>query len=363
MYAADQQKKAANKGAKRAGQISAQERMDRDRYSQMAGAEGQLAREQLRSSEAARGLVMGQLGAPGTYGSDTAGSGSFQVNLGGAGNAFGSSPGGLYGEKTLSGVAEGGKYNRKTGQTSGEWEVTGTVDDPFETATRITNQAQFSAVSALVGEAVQLGNREGEMWDNLTNSSIGGVMAGAARQQRAAMEMISRSMARGGSARRAGLAIAQKMAVTEQNNKMLTDGLWKARNDLEAVRSSTIQNNINFANAWVDNQSGIRDSYTQALASLRTHWTGIVPALLGANSSSAGAAFKANIGATDALMTSQTTKANAIASAAQYLGGALQNQVGIWKDKQDANQTPAGAATGNAAAQYGPNPTSADYGN
>jgi hypothetical protein len=172
------------------------------------------------------------------------------------------------------------------------------------------------------------------------------------------MENIARDVARGGSARRAGLALAQKMAVTEANNRQLSDGLWAARNNLEVTRTSIMQGNIKFANAWVDNQSGIRDTYTQALTNLRVYWSGIAPALLGANTAAAGQAHTANQNATDALMESAQTRANAISGAAQYIGGAI--------TKYAAPSDPAitgtgGGAGGAAGALYGPNPTSADY--
>jgi hypothetical protein len=357
MYASEQQKKAGEKGAKAAGRISAAEAMYRDQTSKKIGAEATFARDQLRSAETARGLVMGQLGAPGTYGSTSAGQGAFQVDLGApGGGGFGSAPDGLYGERTISGVAEGGKFDRKTGKTSGSWEVTGTVDDPFETATRITNQSMFSAVSAMVGEAVQLGNREGEMWDMLNNSATGGVMAGAARVQRAAMEQISRSIARGGSARRAGFAMAQKMMATEQNNRLLTEGLWEARQNLENTRTNIMQGNISYAMAWVDNQSGIRDTYVNSLTSLRTFWSGMAPALLSANTAAAGQAHLANSTATDALMESATTRANAISGASQYIGGAIQKYGGQIKAAGTAAE-----ASGAGTPLYGPNPTDARY--
>ena len=363
MYAADQQKMAGEKGAKQAGKISAAEAMYRDQTSQKVGAEATLARDQLRSAETARGLVLGQLGAPGTYGSNTAGQGAFKVDFGAGGGGFGSSPDGLYGERTISGVAEGGKYDRKTGKTSGEWSVTGTVADPFETANRITSQSQFSAVSAMVAEAVQLGNREGEMWDTLNNSAIGGVMAGAARVQRAAMEQISRSIARGGSARKAGFAMAQKMVATEQNNRMLTDGLWAARQNLENTRLSIMQGNLSYANSWVDNQAGIRDTYVKTLTSLRTLWSTLAPALLSANTAAAGQAHTANSMATDALMESQTTRSNAISGAAQYIGGAIMKYGGQAQGGTGAGTAAGASLSGGSTALYGPNPTSADYGN
>jgi hypothetical protein len=238
-------------------------------------------------------------------------------------SAFGSQPGGLYGDREISGVAAGGKYKAKKGKMTGEFSVSGTVDDPFETATNITNQAQFSAVSSLVGQAIELGNREGELWDALNNSAIGGVMQGAARQQRAAMEEIARGVARGGGARRAGFAAAQKMYAQERINTQLTEGLWKARVNLETTRNQIIQGNLSFANSWVDNQAGIRDTYTSALTNLRTFWSSITPALLGANTAAAGQSQAANAQATDALMSAQAQKGQVISGLVESLSGAL----------------------------------------
>lgn len=321
IYASEQQKKQSDKGLKAQQGLSAQERADRAVLSDRVDAEAQLAREQLTSSETARGLVLGQLGRPGTYGPTGAGQGEFAIDLGasprGLEGLSPTAPGasrGLYGDRTISGTSEGG----------GKYSVEGQVADPFETAKNITDQEQFKAVSGLVAEAVQLGNREGPLWDQLNNSVVGGVYESAAQLQRQQMEEISRAVARGGTARRAGFALAQKFQVQENINRQRTQQLWQSKLKLEEYRNQTIQGNLAFAQKWVDNQAGIRDTFTSALTNLRTFWSSTMPALaIPAGISSLANQSTAQQMATDAQLAATTAKSQAITGAVESISGGL----------------------------------------
>jgi hypothetical protein len=196
--------------------------------------------------------------------------------------------------------------------------------DPEAIAAGVMAQPQFAAVSGMVAEANQLINREGPLWNQLNNSIVGSVYEGAAAAQRQQMEELSRAMARGGSARRQGLALAQKFQVQENINRERSTQLWQSKMALEQFRTQAAQQNLSFANAWVDNQSGVRDSFTAALTNLRTFWSQTIPAAaMGAAASAQATGSQAIQAGNDALMAAQGAKWNAIQGGVEALGGAF----------------------------------------
>jgi hypothetical protein len=200
--------------------------------------------------------------------------------------------------------------------------------DPESAALSIAAQPQFAAVSAMVAEANQLMNREGPLWNQLNQSVVGSVYEGAAALQRQQMEEVSRSMARGGTARRAGLAIAQRFQVQENINRQRSTQLWQSRMALEQYRTQAAQQNISFANAWVDNQAGIRDSFQGALTNLRTFWSQTIPALAIPGGTAQARTQAGGIQAgTDALLAASNTKFQAISGAVETFGGAMQSVI------------------------------------
>jgi hypothetical protein len=286
IYGGMQKDKAAKKAAKAGQGAVGATAEERAQISKEVAAEAQFARRQTQSAETARGLVMGQLGREGTYGPTSAGQGQFSVDLGRPSGLSGLwAPGaqaGLYGDTSITGVSDKATYNRKSlnrRDIQGEFNVEGYVADPYETAANITNTAQFGTVSAMVAQANQLANREGELWDTLNNSVIGGVFEGAARQQREMMGQLSKAAARGGGSARAGLRIAQQFAVQESVNRERTTALWSAKLKLEEHVNKTVQSNINFATGWVNNQAGIRDTFVNTMNEMRTFWSRVIPSI------------------------------------------------------------------------------------
>lgn len=299
--------------------------------SEQVRAEQQLATEQVRSAETARGIVMGMLGAPGTYGKGSVGEGEFAVNTQPKGLYGINAPTGLYGTRVIE------------GHTAGRpWQVEGTVDDPFATAKRITDQAQFSAVSSMVGQAVELGNREGELWDAMYDSTIGAVFDKAGHMQRQVAEEISRSIARGGTARRAGFAMALNIKAQEDINRTRVNELAAARVGLETSVNQIITSNLSFANDWVDNQAGIRDSYTNALASLRTYWSSIMPGILGGGvTNDLNSLLKSGDASLSQLVAAQGQKGQAIGGAVESVFGTLGSLAANYDSGSGADSTPA----------------------
>ena len=315
--------------------LTAQKKMGRaasrqqQAMSAQVGAEAEFARENLRASEQARLGVTSMLGAPGTYGPAPGGEDfglGMPAGLSGIA-APGAFPGGIWGEEvTKKGLIKGGKYSKKTGRLKGSvpWEVKGRVLDPEALAGGIMAQPQFGAVSAMVAEANQLMNREGPLWNELNNSIVGSVYEGAASMQRQQMEEISRMMARGGNAKAMGQTMAQRFKVQEDVNRMRTTQLWQSRMALDQWRTQAVQSNLSFANAWVDNQAGIRDTYQAALANTRTFWSSTIPAAaMGAQAQVTGSTQKAMGQSYDAVMSAQGTKFNAIMGAVEGITGAL----------------------------------------
>ena len=68
--------------------------------------------------------------------------------------------------------------------------------------------------------------------------------------------------------------MAQAMQVQEKVNRARTGELWQAKAGLEKFRTQQVQSINTFADAWVGNQAGIRDTFTGALNTLQMHWLG-----------------------------------------------------------------------------------------
>lgn len=310
-------KSASKKASKASKKIAEQSRQERSAVSQAAQAEQELAIQQRQAAEETRLRVGMQLGAPGTYGPQEGPTGLFDFQPAGVGGmgAPGTVPGGLWGDRVSKDVVEG-----KT-----RIDIEGQVMDPEKMTASIMAQPQARAVSGMVAEANQLMNREGPLWNELNNSVTGSIYEGAAAAQRQQLEEISRMTAQGGNARRAGLAMAQRFKVQEDVNRQRMGQLWNARMGLEKFRLTTAQNNLSYANQWVSNQAGIRDTFTSALTSLRTHWsTTIAPALISAASSSEATSQQAQAGISQAQMATANAQGQAISGALESMTGALQ---------------------------------------
>jgi hypothetical protein len=299
---------------------------DREKYSQMTQAEQGIARQNLLASEQARLNVMGSLGTSGTYGDP--GSYGGPISLGTL------KPTGLSGLNRRSGdVFSAGGTTTRSGTVSGEdvklgkkarwkgerpWEVTGVNLDPDAMASAVEGTAGFRTVSRMVAEAEQLMNREGPLWDELNNSIVGGIYESNAAFQRQAMEQVSRAMARGGSARRVGLQMAQAFQVQEKINRQRTGQLWQAKQGLEQWRTQYAQQVTSYSQSWVSNQAGIRDSFTNALQNLQLYWSSTMAPTLAS----------ASVGAQEATQRGISNASQGLYDAAGVRGQAITGAVG-----------------------------------
>jgi hypothetical protein len=319
-------------------QIKSQERIhesgaaEREKLSQMTRADQDIARQNLLASEQARLNVMSSLGTPGTYGSVGSRSGPISLGvlkpIGLAGlNRSGGDTLTASGELTKTGrvTAEDvqlGKKARWKGMR--EWNVTGANLDPDAMASAVEGTAGFRTVSRMVAEAEQLMNREGPLWDQLNNSVVGGIYESNAAFQRQAMEEVSRMMARGGTARRVGLQMAQAFQVQEQVNRTRTGQLWQAKMGLEKFRTDYSQQVTSYSQAWVSNQAGIRDSFTNALQNLQLYWSStMAPTLVGASVGAQQSTQQGVLSAGRGLMDAANTQGQAISGATQGMIGAI----------------------------------------
>jgi len=347
-------------------QIKSQERIheesaaERQRSSQMARADAEIAQKNLLQSEQARLNILTSLGQPGTYGPGI-GDRTGPISLG---ILAPTKLSGLYGSQQNSLSAAGrmsitgsvdprevALRNQPRISIAKKWETTGVDLDPAAMAAEVKSSAGFRTVSRMVAEAEQLMNREGPLWDQLNNSIVGGIYESNATFQRQAMEQVARNLARGGTARRAGLQVAQAMQVQEGINRQRTNQLWQAKLSLEEFRSSYGQQVQSFSQAWVSNHAGIRDAFTTALNNLQMHWAStMAPVLAGATVGAQSATQQGIANASQGAMQAIATSANAMSGAFQSIQGIGQQVLGYGLSQMGASPTiPASYATGSAS--------------
>lgn len=330
---ADAQKKSARDMIKAQDKLYEHGAVTREMYSQKVGAQAEIAQQQLRTSEQVRFNITSLLGQPGTY--DKPGpTGPFTSPLGLGGI---SAPGGVRdGALLASGgthITESGRVGSKDIGSPGsrahfagklKWEESGDIMDTDRVTNELASTSQFRTISRLTAEAEQLANREGPLWDELNASVTGGIYAGAAAGQRQMMEQISREMAKGGGARRQGMAMASAMRMQENINRERSSALWQAKVGLEQLRTSAITDVHNLTNSWLNNTAGIRDTFTANLNNLQTFWSQVMPAnLIGAQSATQQNMANNMMQAGQHMMNATTAKYQAIIGGVNGIVGGL----------------------------------------
>jgi len=331
--AADSQQKTAQEMIDAMYRLQEEGAAQRQSVSEQARADQDISRQNLLATESAQLNVLSSLGTPGSYG-PSPGSTSGPISLGVL------KPTGLSGYNPATNGLLAGDVT-KTGRVTGldvainkrpmykgekDWSVTGANLDPNAMADQVKSTSGFRTVSAMVAEAEQLMNRQGPLWNQLNNSIVGTVSAGAAAASRDAIDQMSRAIAKGGTARRAGLQMAQAFQAQEQINRDKTNSLWQAKANLEELRTTYAKDVTSFAQNWVSNTSGIRDSFTSALVNLQNHWSstiapGLISATVGAQSATQTGITNNSQGLYDAI----NTRLAATQGASQMLMGAGQS--------------------------------------
>jgi len=204
-----------------------------------------------------------------------------------------------------------------------KWEVEGMVMDPDQMAAQIKSTSGFRQVSRLVAESEQMLNRRGRLWEEMNNSVVGGIYESSSAFQKQAMEELSREVARGGSARNRAMATAQKFQVQEGINRQRSSALWQSKLGMEQWVRANAASVQNFAMAWTQNQSGIRDSFTANLTNLSTFWTQtMAPQLVSASVSSQTATQQGALAAQGMYNEAAKTKTAMYAAQAAIIKGA-----------------------------------------
>ena len=310
---------------------------DREKLSQQSQAHADIARGNLLATEQAQVQVMSMLGQPGTYGSTAASGGP--IKLGGMMSPLGVS--GIEGAGPLSSkTTRYGKVTRKDyglgkGRAEGkfkkgrEWEVEGDELNADAMAQAAMGTAAFRSVSAMVAEAEQLQNRTGPLWNQLNNSIVGSIYESSAAGQKDAMENMARQLAKGGTARHLGLQMASAMQIQEQTNRTRTGQLWQAKAQLEEFRVNQVKATTSYAQSWVQNASGIRDSFTANLNELQMHWATTMAPHLATATVGATAATQAGVAeASQGLMSALQAKNMGIQGMIKSISGAASYGIG-----------------------------------
>ena len=219
-----------------------------------------------QAAEMAGMEVYSMLGAPGTYEMPGAEGGAVGTPLGTSEGIFATEGAGTEKSSTAKSLlrrqpqalAEGGSL---AGPREG-------IIDPKAYASKIAQSSSFRMQSRMTAEAEQLLAQEGPLWEQLSNSTLGQIMEGAATQQREAMRDIRNRAAKGGSARRQALNDAQSLLVQERATQTRVQQTWQANLALfDTVRNyaSKVQTeNVKF----MDGLPMIRQTYTNTLAQL-----------------------------------------------------------------------------------------------
>jgi len=99
---------------------------------------------------------------------------------------------------------------------------------------------------------------------------------------------------------------------------------------LEEYRSKYAQEVTSYANAWVSNTAGIRDSFTNALQNLQLHWSQtLAPTLVGATVGAQSATQSGVLAASQGLYDAIKTQDAAISGAMQGVTGMGQSMMGM----------------------------------
>ena len=299
--------------------------IERTALGQKAESAREIAEEQRARTETARVGLFTSLGAPGTYGPEAAG----QYGQSGMGAPSGLS--GLYGLETREGQVSAEDIGGTLSKRISDWKTTGQMLDVDKFLQTAKSSASFRTVSKMVAESEQLLSRSGPLWDGMYNSVMGGIMEGAASQQREMMDQISRDMARSGTARRQGLATVQKMQAIEAVNRQRVQATWQASLALEQWVRQYAANTQNFAQGWVNNHDGVRDQFSSAMTELTNFWTtSTMPIMMQASS----ADYRTSAAMLQPIMSAQRESASAFSQALSLgisgVGNLIGSKIGGW---------------------------------
>lgn len=258
-----------------------------------------LAQKQLSAAESARIGLFNRLGDIGTYEEgyeDYARRTRGPTGLAGAigGGTPTGTTGGLFTRveekdkvkgtfQYVSDISEGGAVTGKNVGRDFSVTVEGDVLNVPAYLEQVQDSRTFRMMSRLTAEADQLIRREGPLWDELNKSVVGSIYEQTGALQRETMRTISDNLAKGGTARRAGLAAIEAMRAQENINRQRTEALWQSSMAVEQWTRDNASKVMQMNQDYVNNLGGIRDSYNQMMTNITMfHGTGVMPAQINA---------------------------------------------------------------------------------
>ncbi len=204
------------------------------------------------TSEQAKFNVLGLLGTEGTYGPDAPGGGSFENIMNTTNTGYGQV------DQNLRAYADWGGFKQLDTPRLG-------VIDPDKYASAISKTPLFQIQSQQVAEAKQLVDREGPLWDRLSNSILGTIHEGAALQLRDTLRQLKNNYAKGGTARRASVNEFNTILAQERAMRTRVQETWKANLQLHDFVNQNVDRVIAGSQRFVDNLPGLNESYRNAM--------------------------------------------------------------------------------------------------
>ena len=232
--------------------------------SAIAAAQPEEIRTRRTAAEQTYSNVLARLGAEGTYG-DSAGTTGGGSILGDQGDVFKT-------EKAKSGFAR--DIDRRFHDDSVIQDITSL--DPEKATKAIEKSKQFQIMSRLTGEAEDILERKGELWEGMYEEMLETrqlpILEGSAAIARENAETLKRAFAKGGAARRSAFETVQRIRGQERINSMKVQALSQVRTQIDNLK---IESNrwarghamdvLNQGQAWAQNLGGIRESYNNAM--------------------------------------------------------------------------------------------------
>lgn len=288
--------------------------------------EAQRSAQNLMASEQARAILTSQMGRPGTYdvplqqgpiGMGTLG----PVGLGGI-----TTPGlgvwqgekGAVTDKDIQGPKGG------PGEVSFDpqkWETGGYELDAAQIAGQAMDSQGFKNISRMTAEAGQLLAGQGELYNKLTQSIVGGTFGATAARSRSIAEEIGREAARGGSeATSRAMKFAAKAQAQEEVNRTHVNSLWQSKLQMEGWVRNYAGAVQTMGQSWIDNAAGVRDIFASTLNNVQNFWTNVmIPQLTPQQQGAGDKHSSSTVAAQELALEAKLQKISAIASGVKGL--------------------------------------------
>lgn len=287
-------------------------------------ADAQRTAGNIMAQEQARSILASQMGRPGTWDDLTpAGVGG----IGGAAPSLGvwNEEQGQFGTKDVKNPKGGA--NRWTFDPQ-QWESQGYQLDPNAIAGQAMDSQSFKNISYMTAEIGQALQGKGELFNNLSQSIVGGTFGATAARSRVIADELARGAARGGDAASAAMKFAEKMNAQEEVNRTHVNALWNSKLQMEQWIHGMAGQVQNLGQAWIDNAAGVRDQFGSLLNNAQNFWTNVmIPILLpqsqDAANKQAAATAQAQQMALDAKLQKISAIATGVSSIAKIAGGAM----------------------------------------